>query len=148
MGVGVAVFYRKAKNFANEELRLHSPTIISFQLVTGRRRWNIVECYIACSDASTTEDVVSAIMYQTYEAELLIAGNLNTKLEDPEVTPRAEAIADELMASGLMDMGLHFLPRRKMWLKDMCTWRMQWDRQEVWSQTATSWNNLQFVPIM
>ena len=34
-----------------------------------------------------------------------------------------------------MDMGFHFLPWSNLWLKDMCTWRMQRNRQEVRSWT-------------
>ena len=32
-------------------------------------------------------------------------------------------------------MGLHFLPRCNPWLKGRCTWSIQWDGQEVRSQT-------------
>ena len=58
---GVAVFYCEAEHFVIEELRLHGPNIISPQLVTGRRWCNIMECYIAPSNASTTESVTEII---------------------------------------------------------------------------------------
>ena len=35
------------------------------------------------------------------------------------------------MAVGLIDTGLHFLPRHKPCLKDRCTWSIQRDIQEV-----------------
>ena len=39
---GVAAFYSETKPFAIEELRLHSPNVIRFKLVTGRKMWHIV----------------------------------------------------------------------------------------------------------
>ena len=59
---GFAFFNRKAEHFAVEELLLHGPNVIIFQLVTGKRRWRVVGCYIASSDASTIEDVNVAII--------------------------------------------------------------------------------------
>ena len=85
---GVAVFYCEAEHFVIEELRLHGPKVIRFQLVTGRRRWHIMGFYIAPSDASTIEDVVAAIRDQPCGDDLLVAGGLNANLEDPEGTPR------------------------------------------------------------
>ena len=61
--------------------------------------------------------------------------NINSNHANPEGKPRADAIAYELAVAGLMDMGLKFLPRRNLWLKYRCTWRMQWDGQEVQSRT-------------
>ena len=39
---GIVVFYDEAEHFFIEELCLHGLNVISFQLVKGRRRWNIV----------------------------------------------------------------------------------------------------------
>ena len=63
-----------------------------------------------------------------------MAGYLNAKLEDPEGTPQREAIADDLEAVGLMNIGVHFLPCCNPWLQDRCKWSMQRDGQEVWSR--------------
>ena len=54
-------FYRPAEQFAVEEIHLHGPNVISFQLVTGRRRWHFVGCYISPRDASTIEGFAAAI---------------------------------------------------------------------------------------
>ena len=51
-----------------------------------------------------------AIRVRPYGAELLGCVNLNFNLADMEVTPWAESIAEELMAAGVMDMVLNFLP--------------------------------------
>ena len=100
-------------------------------MVTGRRRWHTVGFYIAPSNASNIEDVVAVIRARPYGAKLLVDEDINANLEEPEGTLRLEAIADRLTAAGLSDMGLHFLPRQKPWLKDRCTWRIQQDKLEV-----------------
>ena len=51
--IGIAIFYCKAEHFAIKELCLHGPNIISFQLMTGRRRCHVVGCYIARRNDST-----------------------------------------------------------------------------------------------
>ena len=58
---GVAIFYREAERFAIEDICLHEPNVIRFQLVTGRRRWDVVGCYIAPINDSTIEDVSETI---------------------------------------------------------------------------------------
>ena len=79
----VAVFYRKVEHFAIEELRLHGPNVISFQLFTRRHKLHIVGCYIAPSNALTIEGVVSTMRSQPCGYELLVAGDLNANLEEP-----------------------------------------------------------------
>ena len=64
-----------------------------------------------------------------------MARDINANLGDPEGTLQVEAIAYELTTAGLIDMGLHFLPQRKLWLKDRFTWRMRWYGQEFRSWT-------------
>ena len=79
-------------------------------------------CYIDPRNASTIEDVNVDIRDIPYRSELLVAGDLNANLAEPKVTPQVEAVGDELVAAGLMDMELHFLPRRKPWFQYRCTW--------------------------
>ena len=45
-------------------------------------------CYIAPRNALTIEDVIAAIRAQPYGADLLVAGNINSNLEDLEGAPR------------------------------------------------------------
>ena len=132
---GVTIFNRKAEHFAVEELCLHGPNVVSFQLVMGRRQWHVVGCYIYPSDASIIEDVAAAIRSQPYGDELLVAGDINANLEYPEGTLWLEALVDKLTASCLIDMCLHFLPQCNPWLKYRCTWRIQRYGQEVRSWT-------------
>ena len=48
---GIAMFYREGEGFAVEEVRQYGPNVLSFEVVSGRRRWYIVGCYIAPDDA-------------------------------------------------------------------------------------------------
>ena len=78
--VRVALFYRVEANFAVEEVRTYGPNVLSFEVVTGRRRWYIIGCYIAPDDARTIERVVTAMGDQPRGTSLLVAGDLNTNL--------------------------------------------------------------------
>ena len=93
-------------------------------------------CYIYPGNALIIEDVAMAIRTRPHGEELLVAGNLlvagklNYNLADPEGTPKGEAISDELVAAGLDDTGLHFLPWHDSWFQDRCTWTMRQEGQK------------------
>ena len=59
---GFAIFYREAEHFDIKEIRLHGPNFISFHMVKGRQRWDVVGCYIVPRNALTIEGVTAAIM--------------------------------------------------------------------------------------
>ena len=50
---GIAMFYREGAGFAVEEVRQYGPNVLSVEVVSGRRQWFIVGCYIAPDDAQT-----------------------------------------------------------------------------------------------
>ena len=77
---GIGLFYREGADFAVEEVRLYGPNVISFEVVTGRRRWYIIGCYIAPDDARTIERVVTALGDHPRGTALIVAGDLNTDL--------------------------------------------------------------------
>ena len=52
---------REEADFAVEEVRTYGPNVISFKVVTRRRQWYIIGCYIAPDDARTIERVVTAL---------------------------------------------------------------------------------------
>ena len=74
-------------------MQKYGPNVIGFQLATGAWRWYIVGCYLAPDDTSTIERVVEALRDQPKGAELMVAGDLNTKLTAPERDRREEDIA-------------------------------------------------------
>ena len=81
----------------------------------GGQWWHVVECYIALYDALTVEAFVADIVQSPCGEELLVAGNFNSYLEEPEGNAQDEEISMALVAAGLEDICSHFLPRRKTW---------------------------------
>ena len=81
-------------------------------------------CYISPIDTSTIEDVAAAIRVQPYRAKILVAGEFNSNLVEPEGTPQGEAIADKLVVAGLLEMGLNFLLQSKPWFHYRFMWNM------------------------
>ena len=110
---GVALFYRPSPLFAVEAVRQFGPNVMSFQLATGVRQWYIIGCYLALDDTFTIESVVSALKERPKGTTLVVAGDLNTALDDPENNRRGMEIAAALIEAGLEDMMAHFLLRRR-----------------------------------
>ena len=82
------MFYREGAGFAVEEVRQYGPNVLSFEVVSGWRRWYIVGCYIAPDDAQTIERVVTALGDQPKGTALVVAGDLNTDLGEMECDRR------------------------------------------------------------
>ena len=121
---GVAVFHQPAPHFAVEAVQQFGPKVVSFQLVTGARRWYIVGCCLASDDTLTIERVAEALRERPKEAKLMVAGDMNANLAEPEGDRRGEDIAEALATEGLEDMSAHFLLRRRRWCRDGRMWSM------------------------
>ena len=98
-----------------EVVRKFGPNVLSFQLETGAWRWYIIGCYLVPDDTSTIERVVAALKERPKGTALLVAGDLNTALDDPEHDRRGTETAAALTEAGLADMTAHLLPRRRRW---------------------------------
>ena len=81
---GVALFYRPSPLFAVEAVRQFGPNLLRFQSATGARRWYIIGCYLSPEDTSTIERVVVALNERPKGTALVVAGDLDTALDDPE----------------------------------------------------------------
>ena len=90
---GVALFYRTTAQFAVEKVREYGPNVLSFKVVTGRRRWYIIGCYIAPDDARTIERVVTALGDQSRGTALIVAGDFSTDLGEMASNGRGTDIA-------------------------------------------------------
>ena len=75
-------------------------------------------------DTSTIERAVEALKEHPKGAELLVAGDMNKNLAEPEGDWREEDIAAKMATKGLEDMSAHFLPRRRPWCRYGRTWSM------------------------
>ena len=121
---GVAVFYWPSPLFAVEAVCQFGPNVVSFQLATGARRWYIIGCYLAPDNTSTIESVGAALKKRPRGTALIVAGDINTTLADPENNGRGTEIAAALTEAGLEDMSAHFLPRQRRWGWERRTWNM------------------------
>ena len=65
----------------------------------------------------------------------MVAGDLNTDLEDSENNRRGTEIAAAMTASGVEDMTAHFLPRRRRWVRERRKWSMVREGKVVRYQT-------------
>ena len=63
----------------------------------------------------TIESVVAGLKKRPRGTALVVTGNLNTALDDPENNRRGTEIAAALIEAGLDDMTAHFFPRRQRW---------------------------------
>ena len=81
-------------------------------------------CQVNPDDTSTIESVVAALKERPRGAELLVAGDFNVNLADPEGDRRREDIVAAMGMEGLEDMSAHFLPRRQSWCWYVRTWSM------------------------
>ena len=66
-----------------EAVRQFGPNVMSFQLETGARRWFFIGCYLAPENTSTIESVVATLKERPKGNVLVVAGDLNTALDDP-----------------------------------------------------------------
>ena len=125
---GVALFYRPSPIFEVEAVKQYRPNVMSFKLATGARRWYIIGCYLAPDNTSTIERVVAALKDRPKGTALVVSGDLNTALEDPE-------IAAAMTAAGVEYITAHFLPQRRRWGQERRTWSMVREGKVVWSRT-------------
>ena len=78
------MFYRLAPHFAVEAVQNFGPNVVGFHMEMGEWWWYIVGCYLAPDDTSMIESVVAALKEWPRGAELLVAGDFNMKLLEPE----------------------------------------------------------------
>ena len=129
------MFYRPAPNFAVNFVHKFRPNVVGYQLAMGERQWYIMGCYIAPDKNSTIDSVVAALKERTCGAKLLMAGDFNTQILEPEGDRRGEEIAATLATERIKDMSEHFLLRRSSWCLDRRTWSMIRAGREVRYQT-------------
>ena len=118
-----------------EAVQKFGPNVVGFQLATGARWWYIVGCYLAPNDTLTIESVIAALKKRPMGDELLVAGDFNANLLEPEGDRRGEYIAAAMATEGLEDMLAHFLLQRRSWCRDGRTRSMTREGREVRSRT-------------
>ena len=88
-----------------EAIQQVGPNVVGFQLAAWKRRWYIIGCYLAPDNTLTIDCVFAALKERPQGSELLVAGDFNTNLDQPEGDRREKEIA----AAWLEDMSAQFL---------------------------------------
>ena len=81
---GVAVFFRPSLRYAVEDVQQFGPNVVGLHLATGDRRWYIVGCYLAPNGTSTIDSFAAALKECPQCDEVLVEGDLNVNLVEPE----------------------------------------------------------------
>ena len=132
--VGVALFHWLSPQYTLEAIQQFGPYAVGFQLATGELRLYIIGCYLAPDNTLTINSVVAALKERPQGLEILVIGDLNVNLKDPEGYQREEDIVAALTAMGLEYMMAQFLPQWCPWCQDGRTWSMVQLGREVQSR--------------
>ena len=104
------MFYWPSPRYVVEEIQKFGPNVVGFHLATGEWQWYIVGFYLAPDDTLTIDGVIAALNERPRGDKLLVEGDLNINMEEPEGYCREEEIVAALITAGLEDMLAHFLP--------------------------------------
>jgi len=104
---GVALVYKDSPYWQVESVEVHDPNIISFEIVSGRRRYALVGLYIPPEDSTTMMKAQQVLNPLEDRRDLIVMGDLNVNLSSPEGA-RATEIALSLASFGLLDLHQHF----------------------------------------
>jgi hypothetical protein len=131
---GIALFWRDNELYEVEEVAMHGPNVLTFELVTGEMRFFVVGAYIPPSDLGTTlSHIHQAWLECPKGCEPLLLGDLNANLFTPR-DEREDGIAEQVDAMDLVDMGRHFRQRRQRRCRGRWTWRMRRGGKMISSQ--------------
>jgi hypothetical protein len=99
------------QDFEVEVVKIVSPNVLMFQLVTGRVRFFVTGTYIPPADTTGVDALRAAWATCPSSCKLLLPGDLNIDLGYPR-TSREEAIADLLDEINLVDMSRKYVQQR------------------------------------
>ena len=83
----------------------------------------------------TIESVIATLKERPRVSELLVSGDLNANLNQPEGDHREKEISMALTVAVLEDMSVHFLPRWRPWCQYGRMWSMVRLGREMRSRT-------------
>ena len=81
------------------------------------------------------ESGVAALKEWPRGTALIVTGDLNTTLSDPENDGRGTEIVAVVTEAGLEEMAAHLLPRQRRWGRERQTWSMVREGKVVRSRT-------------
>jgi hypothetical protein len=130
---GISLFWKASDLYEVEEVELHGPNVLSFQVVSGATRYYIMGCYIPPNNLTTLTHVKQAWMACPKGCLPIILGDLNVNLAAPR-DKQDETIAKQVDTMNLVDMSSRFRQCRGRNSHGRWTWRMRRGRGWVSSQ--------------
>ena len=82
----------------------HGPNVFIYHLVKGERRWFVEGQYLALNDASSIKRAVGDTEKHPCGVTLMVVGDLNSDIAEPEGNKRNGAIIAALSDTGMEDM--------------------------------------------
>ena len=100
---GIALLWEEDhQEFEVEDVRILSPNLLTFQLVTGGGHFFVMGVYIPPNDTTGVDDLRIAWASCPADCSPLLLGDLNINLHNPQ-TEREEAIADFVNGINVID---------------------------------------------
>jgi hypothetical protein len=133
---GIALIWKEGlSSFEVEAACIVTPNLLTFQLVTGYKRFYVMGTYIPPNDTTGVDALWAAWNACPDGCALIVMGGLNISFKHPR-DGREEAIADLLDEINLVDLSCNFCLRR-CWLQSA---RRRW----TWQQKQTGrWHHSQ-----
>ena len=96
---------------ASRAVCFQGPNVIFAMLVSGNKKFGIVDAYVPPTNTTTTVYIAAALGRFSRQRKVILVGDLNLNLDYVESESDME-IAQLLASSGLLDMHRHFTSRR------------------------------------
>ena len=113
---GVALFYRRSKQWHIEGTKTFGPNVIRTELVSGSKRWIIIGAYVPPSETDgATLDLIQQAATLTNVHPLIMLGDFNVELQPMRgqtYNQRHEETSALFASLGLQDLGRNFVQRR------------------------------------
>jgi hypothetical protein len=128
---GISLFFGGGANERYEinEVELHGPNVLLFQLVLGATRWCIVGCYIPPTDLTTLMHAKQTWLACPKGCQLILLGDLNVNLAALR-NEQDKTIAKQVDIMKLIDMSSRF-PQR-LGINSWGWWRWWMRRRRRW----------------
>ncbi len=109
---GIALLWTAGHHdFEVEAVKIASPNVPTFQLVTGGVHFFVMGAYISPADMTGVDDLHAAWATCPSTCKPLLLGDLNIDVKSPQ-TSREEAIADLLDEINLVNMSRKYVQQR------------------------------------
>jgi hypothetical protein len=132
---GIALLWTAGhQDFEVKAVKIASPNVLTFQLVTGGLQVFVIGAYIPPADTMGVDDLHAAWATCPLTCKPLLLGDLNIDFGSPR-TGQEETIADLLVKINLVDMSQKYVQQRGQQQRKGARWTWQQRRGVNWYQS-------------